>query len=145
MAQIVFFEKTGCINNTKQKKILALAGHELEAINLLHHDWTEKELLSFFGTLDVKDWFNKNAPAVAKGELDPESFDRESALRALLADPILIRRPLMVIGEHRLVGFDPEKLDALIGIKEVESTEAQTLLAQNLSICPQKDKGYKCD
>ena len=145
MARIVFFEKTGCINNTKQKKILTLAGHEVEAINLLHHDWTEEELLSFFDQLEVKEWFNKNAPAVAKGEIDPVGFDRQSALEALLADPILIRRPLMVIGEQRLVGFDPEKLDSLIGIKEVTNPEAQTLLAQNLSVCAQKDNGYKCD
>jgi hypothetical protein len=51
----------------------------------------------------------------------------------------------MIIGRHRLVGFDTEKLDMLIGIKEVESIEAQTLLAQDLRICPQKNSGYKCD
>lgn len=145
MAKIVFFEKTGCINNTKQKKILALAGHEVDAVNLLHHDWTKDELLSFFDELEVKDWFNKNAPAVAKGEISLDGFNRETALEALLKDPILIRRPLMVIGDQRLVGFDPEKLDALIGIKEVQNAEAQSLLAQNLSVCAQKDNGYKCD
>ncbi|WP_163717901.1 ArsC/Spx/MgsR family protein [Mangrovibacterium lignilyticum] len=145
MAKIMFFEKTGCINNTKQKKILTLAGHEVEAINLLHHPWTETELLSFFGLLEIKDWFNQNAPAVASGELDPESFNKESALEALLANPILIKRPLMIVGDERFVGFDPTKLDALIGIKEVENAEAQNLLSQNLSVCAQKDRGYKCD
>lgn len=145
MATIVFFEKTGCINNTKQKKILDLAGHYVQAVNLLKHPWTEKELLSFFDSLDVKDWFNKNAPAVANGEINPASFDRKSALEALLSNPVLIRRPLMIIGEQRVVGFDPEKLDRLIGIKEVTNMEAQTLLAQNLSVCAQKNNGYKCD
>jgi len=145
MATIVFFEKTGCINNTKQKKILDLGGHYVQAVNLLKHPWNEKELLSFFESLEVKDWFNKNAPAVANGEIDPASFDRNSALEALLADPILIRRPLMIIGEQRVVGFDHEKLDRLIGIKEVTNPEAQKLLAQNLSVCAQKNNGYKCD
>jgi nitrogenase-associated protein len=145
MAHITFFEKTGCINNTRQKKILTLAGHEVEAVNLLYHDWTASELLSFFDELEVKDWFNCNAPAITSGKLIPEKFDRQTALAALIREPILIKRPLMIIGRHRLVGFDTEKLDMLIGIKEVESIEAQTLLAQDLRICPQKNSGYKCD
>ncbi|RKD89681.1 nitrogenase-associated protein [Mangrovibacterium diazotrophicum] len=145
MATIVFFEKTGCINNTKQKKILDLAGHYVQAVNLLKHPWTENELLSFFDQLEVKDWFNRNAPAITAGDVVPEDFDRESAIKALLKEPILIRRPLMVIGENRLVGFNPEELDHLIGIKAVKHEEAQNLLSQNLSVCPQKDRGLSCN
>lgn len=144
MADIVFFEKTGCINNTKQKKILDLAGHYIHAINLLKHPWTKEELLSFFDSMEVKDWFNRNAPTVVSGEVVPENFDRESALEALLKEPILIKRPLMIVGEQRLVGFDPEKLDQLIGIKVVKNAEAQNLLNQDLSVCPQKDRGLSC-
>jgi hypothetical protein len=29
MATVHFYEKPGCINNTRQKKILAAAGHEV--------------------------------------------------------------------------------------------------------------------
>ncbi|WP_372776320.1 ArsC/Spx/MgsR family protein [Mangrovibacterium sp.] len=145
MARIVFFEKTGCINNTKQKNILTLAGHEVEPLNLLHYSWTNEELLSFFEGVEVKDWFNRNAPAIASGQLIPESFDPESALKTLIKEPILIKRPLMIVDGHRIVGFDTEKLDALIGIKGTQNAEARNLLHQNLTVCAQKDRGYKCD
>ncbi len=145
MASIVFFEKTGCINNTKQKKILESAGHNVEAIDLLYHPWSREQLLSFFDELEVKDWFNKNAPKVASGEIVPESFDRESALDALLNERILIKRPLLVVGDTRLVGFDKEKLDELIGLTVPESSDAKSLLSQDLSLCPQKSNGYSCD
>lgn len=143
MATIIFYEKTGCVNNTKQKKILEMAGHKVEAINLVTYPWTEEELLSFFSGMEVKDWFNKNAPSVTKGNVDPAKFDGESAISTMLNDHLLIRRPLMVIGDHKLIGFDKEKLESLIGLGEKETEEMQDLLSQDLSICPQKSK--KCD
>lgn len=143
MAHVIFFEKTGCVNNTRQKKLLDLAGHEVKAINLLFHPWTRAELLSFFGGLDVAQWFNPNAPAVSSGALDPASFDRESALEALLAEPILIRRPLMIIGDRRLVGFDKTLLNDLIGLEDDD--ESKKLLSLDLSVCAQKSRGQSCD
>ncbi len=41
MAQITFFEKPGCINNTKQKAWLKTAGHEVQVVNLLEHSWSK--------------------------------------------------------------------------------------------------------
>lgn len=35
MATVIFYEKPGCINNTKQKARLLAAGHEVQAHNLL--------------------------------------------------------------------------------------------------------------
>jgi hypothetical protein len=35
MATITFYEKPGCINNTRQKKLIAAAGHQVIAKNLL--------------------------------------------------------------------------------------------------------------
>ena len=35
MATITFYEKPGCINNTRQKKLLEAAGHQVVAKNLL--------------------------------------------------------------------------------------------------------------
>ena len=40
MAKVIFYEKPGCANNAKQKALLAAAGHEVEARNLL----TEPEM-----------------------------------------------------------------------------------------------------
>ena len=145
MATIVFYEKPGCINNTKQKTLLGLAGHTVDARNLLTHPWTESELLTFFGDMEVPSWFNPNAPDVYNGVIDPKSFTRESALEALLANPLLIKRPLLVIGDQPLVGFDKELLESLIGLSQTSAPEAETLMRENLSDCPQKTSNTTCD
>ena len=105
--QVIFFEKPGCTNNTRQKQWLRDCGIAVVAINLLEHEWSEAELLQFFGDLPVADWFNRSAPRVKSGEVVPEQLSRDEALTLLLAEPLLIRRPLLRSGDERKVGFDP--------------------------------------
>ncbi|UEM01665.1 hypothetical protein JL101_016840 [Skermanella rosea] len=116
MATVIFYEKPGCVGNAKQKRLLAEAGHTVEARNLLAEGWTAATLRPFFGARPVADWFNKSAPAVKSGEIDPRGFDEESALAALIAAPLLIRRPLMQVGDRREAGFEPDLVDAWIGL-----------------------------
>ena len=57
MAIVHFYEKPGCINNTRQKALLAAAGHTVQAKNLLTEKWTAERLRAFFGELSVAEWF----------------------------------------------------------------------------------------
>lgn len=145
MAKITFYEKPGCINNTKQKELLRLAGHLVNEKDLIAHPWTEMELLNFFGTLEVKNWFNPNAPDVYNGVVKPESYTREKAVDALLGNHLLIKRPLMIIDSEFIVGFDKAYLDAVIGLKQHNSPRLNNLLEENLSDCPQKADNLVCD
>ncbi len=115
MAHIVFYEKPGCGGNARQKALLAAAGHTLEVRDLLTHSWTAESLLDFLAPLPVADWFNRSAPRVKSGEVTPESLAPEAALALLLAEPLLIRRPLLESGGRREVGFDPVRLAAWLG------------------------------
>ena len=112
---ITFFEKTGCLTNRKQKALLSSAGIEFQIESLLDYPWSEAELASFFDGVDISGWFNPAAPAVKSGELNPAALDRASALALLVADPILIKRPLLAEGERRMAGFDLEKIHQLFG------------------------------
>jgi nitrogenase-associated protein len=118
MTHIVFFEKPGCANNTRQKAWLAQAGHEIEAKSLLTHPWTPGELLSYLEVLPVAQWFNRAAPRVKSGEVVPEALDREAALALLLAEPLLIRRPLILAAGRRGVGFEVAAIHAWLGLPE---------------------------
>jgi nitrogenase-associated protein len=108
MSTIFFFEKPGCGTNARQKRLLEAAGYVVLARNLLTEPWTEDTLLSYFGGTAVADWFNPAAPAVKSGLVDPASIDQKAALARMLADPILIRRPLIEVAGQRRVGFNPE-------------------------------------
>ena len=143
MAKIIFYEKTGCINNTKQKEILALAGHEVEAINLLHYEWSAEKLDEFFAELPAEACFNKNAPKVTSGEVVPSEYTKEAAIEALLKEPILIKRPLLEIGDERFVGFDKTLLDEKIGLTKMTIPRLDVLMNENLNDCP--NKSNSCD
>ncbi len=116
MAHIVFYEKPGCGGNARQKALLRAAGHALETRDLLRWPWTAAGLLAFLAPWPVAQWFNRAAPRVKSGEVVPEALDTAAALALLLADPLLIRRPLMACGDTRLVGFDTAQVDAWVGL-----------------------------
>jgi nitrogenase-associated protein len=118
MTHLVFFEKPGCGGNAKQRALLAAAGHTLERRNLLTAHWTRAGLLEYLDGLPVAQWFNRAAPRVRDGAVVPEQLDRESALTLLLAEPLLIRRPLMRRTDTgaRLVGFEPAEVDRFVGL-----------------------------
>ena len=130
MSTVIFYEKPGCINNTKQKALLLEAGHQVQPENLLTTNWTKEKLRPFFGDLPVREWFNYTAPRIKSGDVNPEFLDENAALELMIADPLLIRRPLIQVGEVLTVGFNLEKINAWIGLKSEISVN------QDLETCP---------
>ncbi len=118
MASIIFYEKPGCANNSRQKLWLKNAGHQVEARNLLTEPWTRERLLAFFGTRPVAQWFNRAALQVKSGVVAPELVAADAALTLMLADPLLIRRPLLESGNRHEAGFDTELVDTWLGLTQ---------------------------
>ncbi len=135
MTTITFYEKPGCGNNTKQKALLAAAGHEVVARNLLTEPWTEARLRAFFGKRPVADWFNRAAPRVKSGEIIPEQLDADTALHLMLQDPLLIRRPLIEAEGRNEVGFDQELIRDWLGL---------TFGGSDLETCPRSASHTPC-
>jgi len=111
---VVFYEKPFCAANAKQKQILRASGCTLIERNLLEHGLEKDDLRMFMGERAVSEWFNPAAPAIKNGEISPERLDEESAMELLMGNPILIRRPLMVIGSEKLCGFDADKVSEVL-------------------------------
>ncbi len=136
MATVLFYEKPGCVSNKRQKEILAAAGHQVIAKNLLSESWHAERLRAFFGALPVRNWFNYNAPAIKIGQVKPQLLDEPRALALMLEDPLLIRRPLLQVGDELRVGFDPHWVDEWIGLCLDTNTESNTDSATDLGSCP---------
>lgn len=134
MALVIFFEKPGCGGNAQQKQLLSRSGHDIVARDLLTEPWVPETLLAFLAPLPVAEWFNRAHPKVKAGEIVPEGLDHSTALAALLADPLLIRRPLMQVGDERRVGWDEAAVAAWVGLTPAGITEG----------CPRGD-GHRCD
>lgn len=120
MAAVTFFAKIGCKTNGKQFQLLTASGHEVERRDILGEPWTRERLTSFFQDLPVAEWFNKASPRVKSGEIDAAAISADAALTAMLADPLLIRRPLVEAAGQKIVGFDQDRLRALIGLNQPE-------------------------
>ena len=120
MATILFWEKPGCSGNARQKALLSASGHTIIARSLLAEPWTAERLRTFFGARPVAEWFNRAAPRVKSGDVRPESLDEQAALTLMLEDGLLIRRPLMQVGERCEAGFDMALVAEWIGLRPAE-------------------------
>lgn len=116
MAEIIFYEKPGCITNGKQKKLLKQSGITFEAVSLLDYPWNEQELLAFFKGEPVTNWINPNAPDVKSGEVDVTTLTEQDALAMMIANPIFIRRPLIACKNAKWAGFDLQRISSALGI-----------------------------
>lgn len=134
MALITFFEKPGCGGNAKQKKLLHAAGHTLIVRDLLQEPWTPGRLRQFFDGMPLTAWFNPAAPRIKSGEVDPSRMDEGEALALMLADPLLIRRPLMISGELYMAGFDNERVERRFGV--TVAGDVQSCTRHDSSSCP---------
>jgi nitrogenase-associated protein len=137
MATVYFYEKPGCANNTKQKQLLAAAGHQVVALNLLTEAWQPERLRAFFGDLPLRDWFNYSAPPLKYGEIDPDKLNGPEALMLMVKNPLLIRRPLMQVGDSMMAGFDQQAVDNWIGLQKVDADK-------DLESCPRAATQTRC-
>jgi len=115
MAQMVFWEKPGCINGGRQKKILTDAGNVLECSNILEKQWTGEELMRFVAGKSASECMNFTAPAVKRGEIDPGSLSLDQAIELMIEDPILIKRPLIEVDGAYIQGFADTRLKQYLG------------------------------
>ncbi len=133
MAKVIFYEKPGCRNNTKQKSLLIAAGHKLDIRNILTEPWTIDKLNLFFRDLPKTLWFNYSAPRIKSGEIVPRNFintAEKDILELMITDPLLIRRPLIQVDQVYKVGFEQDAIDKWIGLNSINS------LTEDLETCP---------
>jgi hypothetical protein len=62
----------------------------------------------------------------------------------MVQQPLLIRRPLMQVGDRYEVGFDTDLVDQWIGLQPTQPTQKQTvetLMQHDLQTCPRGSSG----
>jgi arsenate reductase (glutaredoxin) len=109
------FEKPGCINGEKQKRILIEGGNVLDCVNILEHPWSREELSEFFLVKTPSLIMNHTAPAIKKGQIIPANLQYDEAVTLMIEDPILIKRPLIRVDGLSIQGFMDERLAPYLG------------------------------
>lgn len=87
------------------------------------------------------------APAIKSGIISVDTLSEQEAIEAMIADPLLIRRPLMDIEGRKICGFRYDELDALIGLlpSEGREQEIQALRSDTITVCPFVETEANCD
>jgi nitrogenase-associated protein len=140
MTTVIFFEKPGCGNNTKQKLWLAASGHRVLVKDLLKEKWRKEELRPCFGELPVAQWFNPSAQRIKSGEVNPAALDSDTALAMMIADPLLIRRPLMKVGDTCRAGFDEDAVRSWIGLNDAKPKGDLEACPRHVQPCPHPEE-----
>lgn len=128
---IVFYEKPGCAGNKKQQTVLKNQGLSFETQSILHTPWTRESLSPFFKGLDKKDIINPFAPQIKNNELDIDTLSKEELIDRMCIDPILIKRPLLEIGEYKLCGFDIDKINEIFELEISENMKISTCQSED--------------
>lgn len=129
--QIVFYEKPGCSGNAKQKKLLDLYQVTYKTKDILTEPWSFEKLSAFFGTLPKEKIYNPFAPQIKQKALDIDALTKEELIQAMLQKPILIKRPLLEIDEHKVCGFDIEQINKLLDKNICESVSVSTCQSES--------------
>ncbi len=108
--RVLFYEKPGCAANARQKALLTASGYLLEVHDLLQTRWTAETLRPYFADRPVAEWFNPASPRVKSREISPGAMTEKEALKVMLLDPILIRRPLIELEGIKTAGFTEDHL-----------------------------------
>lgn len=114
MGTSIFFNPE-CSNCRTAAAILEERGVEADYIRYLETSPTKVELeavLVKLGTDDPRDIVRSKEPDYA--ELGLDSADRDQLLDAMVANPILIQRPIVIHGNRAIVARPPERLLELL-------------------------------
>lgn len=89
-------------------------GAELDTRDLNKEPLSEPELESLIGTRDYKQFLNRRNELYREKNMEEKPPTRAEAIRLMAENPNLVRRPLLMLGEHIVLGFDEDAYKKLL-------------------------------
>jgi arsenate reductase len=82
---------------------------ELHFRDLNKNRLTADELEKLIGDRDHKDFLNTRSELYREKNMKEKPPSRDEAIRMMVAEPNLIRRPVVIAGGRIVLGFDPDE------------------------------------
>ena len=101
-----------CSKSRQTKEILENQGVDASVVEYLKTPPTKaqlEEILDMLG-LEPRELMRKNESVYKENNLGDESLTREQLIQAMLDNPILIERPIVIKGNKAAIGRPPEKV-----------------------------------
>jgi arsenate reductase (glutaredoxin) len=90
-------------------------GAQLQERDLGKEPLSEAELEALIGGAEVTEFLNTRSASYRQHGFRDQPPTKAQAIRLMVQDPNLIKRPIIVKGGTKVLGFDQGKLRALIG------------------------------
>jgi arsenate reductase (glutaredoxin) len=90
-------------------------GAQLQERDLGKEPLSEAELEALIGGAEVTEFLNTRSASYRRHGFRDQPPTKAQAIRLMVQDPNLIKRPIVVKGGTKVLGFDQGKLRALIG------------------------------
>lgn len=101
-----FLHKPNCTTCRKARKFLERRGYQLYFRDLTKQRLSAAELEKLIGRRDYNDFLNSRNELFRKKHMAEKPPSKKEAIRMMVEEPNLIRRPVVVAGGRVVVGFD---------------------------------------
>jgi arsenate reductase len=108
-----FLQKPTCTTCRKARAYMEARGFALHFRNLDKERLTADELEQLIGDRDHREFLNTRNELYRRKNMKENPPSRADAIRMMVSEPNLIRRPVIVAGGRIVLGFDQEKIDRL--------------------------------
>jgi arsenate reductase len=108
-----FLQKPTCTTCRKARAYMEKRGFDLHFRNLDKERLTADELEKLIGGRDHKEFLNTRNELYRQKNMKEHPPTRADAIRMMVGEPNLIRRPVIVAGGRIILGFNQEKIDRL--------------------------------
>jgi Spx/MgsR family transcriptional regulator len=88
-------------------------GAQLRERDLGKEPLSEAELEALIGSAEVTEFLNTRSASYRQRGFKTQSPTKAQAIKLMAQDPNLIKRPIVVKGRTRVIGFNEERLRAL--------------------------------
>jgi len=115
MPKADFYWYAACSQCRDARKELLAKGFELDEREFFKQKFTESELRDLLTKLKLqpRDVFSFKSPSVKALKLVPDKMTDAEMLKWMVREPRLIRRPLTVIKNKPIIGYDRAAFDNL--------------------------------
>lgn len=76
--------------------------------------FTEKELRDLIGDSPIEPFLNTRTPLYRKRNMKQKPPSKDEAIKLMLKDPNLLKRPVIVKGKRKLTGFNEAEVKQLL-------------------------------
>jgi Spx/MgsR family transcriptional regulator len=110
---VQFLQKSSCTTCRKARAYMESRGFDLHFRNLDKERLSSDELEKLIGDRDHREFLNSRNELYRQKNMKEKPPTRAEAIRMMVGEPNLIRRPVIVAGGRVVLGFNQEKIDRL--------------------------------